>query len=281
MGVQYGKPAQDGREWIIGRLKIQAFHTPGPYPGIDELPPPRPDGNPWILFSGDTLFSGDAGRVDLFGEDRLPEMAGPLYDSIFNKILPLGDDVLLCPVHGAGSVCGSKIAERKWTTIGMERKYNPLCQVKSEKEFFDLHAKMLDRPPYFLKMEELNLAGAPVLGRLPVLKPFNPKAFEKEMKKAQLVDTRDQLAFGSGYIHGSLSTSLPILPSFAGWFLSYDEPILFVCDPDDTDEIVRTMIRMGFDQLSGYFRVGCVWEHNRAYPLGTGQRLLQHDEKRR
>lgn len=75
----------------------------------------------------------------------MEEMAGLLYDSIFNKILPLGDDVLLCPAHGAGSVCGSKIAERTWTTIGMERKYNPLCLVKSEKEFFELHGKMLDR----------------------------------------------------------------------------------------------------------------------------------------
>lgn len=105
-------------------------------------------------------------------------------------------------------------------------------------------------------MEELNLAGAPVLGRLPVLKPLNPKASEKEMTGSQTVDTRDQLGFGGGHIPGSISMVLPILPSFAGWFLKYDEPILFVCDQKDADEIVRTMIRMGFDQLSGYLGEG-------------------------
>jgi hydroxyacylglutathione hydrolase len=253
---QYGEPVEDGQTWRIGRLKIKAIHTPGHTPGSMSYLLHDPDGNPWVLFSGDALFSGDGGRVDLLGEDRLPEMAGMLYDSIFNKILPLGDDVLLCPAHGAGSVCGSKIAERTWTTIGMERKSNPLCKAKSEQEFLELHGKMLDRPPYFLNMEELNLAGPPILGTLPVLKPLNPKAFEKEMTKAQLVDTRDQFGFGGGHIPGSLSMYLPILPSFAGWFLSYDEPILFVCDPDDTEVIVRTMIRMGFDQLSGYLGKG-------------------------
>jgi len=273
---QYGEPVEDGQTWRIGRLKIKAIHTPGHTPGSMSYLLHDPDGNPWVLFSGDALFSGDGGRVDLLGEDRLPEMAGMLYDSIFNKILPLGDDVLLCPAHGAGSVCGSKIAERTWTTIGMERKSNPLCKVKSEQEFLELHGKMLDRPPYFLNMEELNLAGPPILGTLPVLEPLNPIAFEKEMTKAQLVDTRDQFGFGGGHIPGSLSMYLPILQSFAGWFLSYDKPILFVCDPDDTQVIVRTMIRMGFDQLSGYLGKGILgWavsgniaEHIPLVPVG-------------
>jgi len=78
-----------------------------------------PDGNPWIIFSGDSLFSGDVGRVDLLGEDRLEEMAGYMYDSLFNKILPLGDGIIVCPANGAGLVCRSEIAERTWTTVGL------------------------------------------------------------------------------------------------------------------------------------------------------------------
>lgn len=253
---QYGIPAEDGQEWSIGRLKIQAINTPGHTPGSMSYLLHDPDGNPWILFSGDTLFSGDAGRVDLLGEDRLVEMANLLYDSIFNKILPLGDSIILCPAHGAGSVCGSKISERNWTTIGLEKKFNPLCQVKSEGDFVDLHARMLDRPPYFRKMEVLNLAGPPVIGRLPDLTPLSPKDFAEMIPTAQVVDTRDQVSFGGGHVTGSLSMWDTVLPGFAGWFLEYDKPIIFVCDPETTDDIGRKMLRMGFDHLVGYLRGG-------------------------
>ena len=253
---QYGIPSQDGQEWTIGRLKLRAIHTPGHTPGSMSYLLHDPDGNPWMLFSGDTLFSGDAGRVDLLGKERLEEMSRLLYDSIFNKILPLGDSIILCPAHGAGSVCGSKITERTWTTIGIERQFNPVCQVQSEKVFIDLHARMLDRPPYFRKMEVLNLEGPPVIGRLPDLKPLSPKDFGELIPTAQVVDTRNQVGFGAGHIPGSLSMWDHVLPNFAGWFLDYEKPLLFVCDPQKTSEIVRKMLRIGFDNLAGYLREG-------------------------
>ena len=253
---QYGTPVDDGQKWTVGRLKIRAIHTPGHTPGSMSYLLHDPESNPWILFSGDTLFSGDAGRVDLLGEDRLEEMAGLLYDSIFNKILSLGDSIILCPAHGAGSVCGSKIAERTWTTIGMERQFNPLCQAKSEKSFIDLHAQMLERPPYFRKMEVLNLSGPSASQQLPNFKPLSSKEFGKILPQAQVVDTRNQVAFGGGHIPGSLSMWDHVLPSFAGWFLDYEKPILFVCDPQNSEGIIRKMYRVGFDNLFGYLREG-------------------------
>ncbi|MFW5714346.1 MAG: MBL fold metallo-hydrolase [Brevefilum sp.] len=254
----YGMEVQDGQEWQVGRLMLKAIHTPGHTPGSMSYILHDPDGAPWIVFTGDALFSGDAGRVDLLGEDRLEEMAGMLYDSIFEKILPLGDGVILCPAHGSGSVCGGEIAERLWTTIGLERQLNPKLQVDTKAEFIDKHAEMLERPPYFRKMEELNLKGPDVLQALPELRPLQPNAFAEIARSGQIVDTREQVCFGAAHLPGSLSIWKGNLPSFAGWYLDYETPIAFVCDKKDRDSIVRMMVRIGFDRISGYLDGGLI-----------------------
>jgi hydroxyacylglutathione hydrolase len=217
-----------------------------------------PEGSPWILFTGDALFSGDAGRVDLMGEDRLEEMAGHLYDSIFEKILPLGDGIILCPAHGSGSVCGGEIAERNWTTIGLEKQLNPKLQVRSKSEFIERHAKMLERPPYFRKTEHLNLVGPEVLNRLPALRPLQAGAFGAAASTAQIIDTRDQASFGAAHVPGSLSIWKEILPNFAGWFLDYENPILVVCEAQDRETLVRMLVRLGYDRFAGYLEGGVV-----------------------
>ena len=255
---QYGTAVQDGQVWQTGRLKIKAIHTPGHTPGSMSYLLFDPEGNPWMIFTGDLLFSGDVGRMDLLGEDRLPDMAGLLYDSLFNKVLLLGDSIIVCPAHGIGSVCGSEISERTWTTIGLEKQHNPKLKVDSKEEFIAKHAKMLERPPYFRKMERLNLEGPPVLGRLPALRPLHPAAFAEAAKSAQVVDARGQVSFAAAHIPDSLSIWKARLSSYAGWFLHDDQPILFVCDPTDTGEIVRKMVRLGFDNLAGYLAGGIV-----------------------
>ena len=192
-----------------------------------------------------------------------------MYDSLFNKIIPLGDGIIVCPAHGAGSVCGSEIAERTWTTVGLEKRLNPKLQVETLEEFIELHAKMLERPPYFQQMEVLNLSGAPIMGRLPQLKPLMPEAFEKSSCNSQVVDTRDQVSFAAAHVPGSTSIWEEILPGFAGWFLSYEKPVAFVCDPDDIEEITRMMVRMGFDNLDGYLNGGMVAWARAGKPLDS------------
>ncbi|MFN2303272.1 MAG: MBL fold metallo-hydrolase, partial [Anaerolineales bacterium] len=266
---EYGLPVEDGQDWRVGRLLIRAIATPGHTPGSMSYLLHDPDGKPWTLFSGDALFSGDVGRVDLLGEARLEEMADVLYDSLFEKILPLGDEILLCPAHGAGSVCGSGIADRNWTTIGFERLHNPKLQVESKAKFIDLHAKMLNRPPYFRMMERLNLTGAPILRRYLQLRPLMPDAFEIAAQSAQVVDVRGPISFGKAHVPGSLSILADALASFAGWFLNYEEPILFVCDPQSIPEIIRIMIRLGFDALFGYLNGGMVAWAKAGKPLAS------------
>lgn len=274
---QYGQPVSDGLSWKVGRLKIESIHTPGHTPGSMSYMLYDAYSNPWILFSGDCLFSGDVGRVDLLGEEMLHKQALELYNSIFNKILPLGDSVLLCPAHGAGSLCGSEIAERSISTIGLERQFNPKLQVKTKEEFISKHAKMLERPPYFLRMESLNLACRPVNAHLPIFKPLSPGAFGRIMENAQIVDTRSQVAFGAAHLPGSLSILEDVLPNFVGWYLEYDKPILFNCNPDGKDRIIRRMLRMGYDQLAGYLEGGVINWAKAGLPL-TSVNLLKVNE---
>ncbi|MDM7911690.1 MAG: MBL fold metallo-hydrolase, partial [Methanotrichaceae archaeon] len=241
---RYGKAVKDGQRWKVGRLEIEAIHTPGHTPGIMSYLLRDPDGIPWMLFSGDTLFAGEVGRIDLLGEEKAPEMAGLLYDSIFGKVLPLGDDVILCPAHGAGSVCGESIAERLWTTIGLERKNNPRLQYKDKNEFVAALLKSQpEKPPYFSRMEKLNLEGSPILGALPAPKPLSPKDFgalvEDETTNVQVIDTRMELGFGAAHVPGALSIWMGGLARFAGWFLNYHKPILMVNETNDPEEAAR------------------------------------------
>lgn len=156
---QYGQPVEDGQDWRVGQLRTQAIHTPGHTPGSMSYLLHDPGGEPWVVFTGDALFAGDVGRVDLLGMDRAEEMAGLLHDTLFRKLLPLADATIVCPAHGAGSACGTAIAERLWTTIGLEKELNPQLQFREKTEFVSQVAKELERPPYFRQMEKLNLEG--------------------------------------------------------------------------------------------------------------------------
>ena len=261
LDYQYGEPVEEGQEWKMGGLKLEAIHTPGHTPGSVSYLLRDNSGAPWMVFCGDTLFAGDVGRVDLLGMDRAKELAGELYDSIFEKLLPLGDGVIVCPAHGAGSVCGTSITDRPWTTIGLERKLNPMLQFQDRDTFISKAARELERPPYFRKMEELNVAGAPFLKNLPISTPLNPKQFSARQKKAEVLDTRMELGFSAAHVPGSLSIWLSGLPSFAGWFLSYEKPLLLVTESRDPSEAVLSLIRMGYDNIDGHLSGGMLAWH--------------------
>lgn len=257
----YGQPVEDGQSWQIGRLEIEAIHTPGHTPGHMSYLLHDPDGNPWMVFTGDALFAGDVGRVDLLGEDRLEQQARQLYDTLFNRLLPLGDQIIACPAHGSGSVCGSSIAERVWTTIGLERIHNPKLQVQGEEEFVSKVAHMLERPPYFRRAEKWNTEGAPILGALPTPAPLAPAAFAERAESGTVVDTRMELCFGSAHVPEALSIWQKGLASFAGWFLSYDKPLLLVTPDEGASEAVRTLIRLGYDDIAGSLAGGMLSWH--------------------
>jgi len=277
LDYQYGKPVEEGQTWVVGRLKVQAIHSPGHTPGSMSYLIHEPSGAPWMVCTGDALFAGDVGRVDFLGMDRAPEMAGLLYDTIFNKLLPLGDGVIVCPAHGSGSACGGAIADRVWTTIGLERRLNPKLQFTDRDAFIAHTARQLEYPPYFRRVEEWNLVRGPLLGTLPMPTPLSPQAFADKAQNAIVIDTRSELGFGTAHIPGALSIPLGHLPRFAGWFLPLDRPILLVNETDDPIEATRYLIRLGYDDLAGYL-AGGMWAWHTAGRESSSTRMITVQE---
>jgi hydroxyacylglutathione hydrolase len=237
-----------------------------------------------MVFTGDALFINDTGRVDLYGTSEIPRMASNLYKSIFDRILPLGDGVILYPAHGAGSVCGINIADRDESTLGTERIQNPSIQVKNQAEFVaHKSAERPERPPYFTQMEKYNLEGPPLLGCLPIPSPLTPAEFKAEMEKgAVVVDTSLPASFGGAHIQGSYSIWLGGIPSFAGWLLPYDKPILLVLeDPHHVEDLVRYLTRVGYDNIRGFLKDGIEGWYNAGFPTQNMPLLSVHELKAR
>lgn len=256
----YGTTLHDGAIFHIGGLKLTALHTPGHTDeSISYVLADQSLGADVMVFTGDALFVGDVGRTDLYGPAEAPRLAEELYDSVFNKILPLGDSVIICPAHGAGSICGGKISERDESTIGIERVHNPVLQLTNKEDFIKYKVnEHHERPLYFHQMERYNLEGPPLLGELPIPPPLTPVEFKDEMDRgAVVVDTRNPPAFGGAHIKGSYSIWLEGLPTYAGWVLSYKNPILLVLESSDNlEKAVRYLVRLGYDNIAGYLRGG-------------------------
>jgi hydroxyacylglutathione hydrolase len=281
---KYGNTLRDGQQFHIGRLRLTAIHTPG---HTDEsmsyaVADLATGGATVMVFTGDALFVSDVGRTDLYGPKEASRLASNLYDSIFNKLLPLGDGVILCPAHGGGSVCGLQIASRDESTIGIERIQNPVLQMKDKHEFVKYKlVEKPERPHYFRQMEIYNLEGPPLLWCLPLPAPLTPSEFRKAMdKEAVVVDTSEPAAFGGAHIKGAYSIWLEGLPVFAGWTLPYDKPILLVLeDQSHLERAVRYLIRAGYDQIAGYLRDGTEGWYNSGLPTESLPLLSVHELK--
>jgi hydroxyacylglutathione hydrolase len=254
---------QDGQVFKVGSLKIEAMQTPGHTPGSMSYILYGYEGEPWMVFTGDALFAGDVGRIDFLGEENLEKTGSWLYDSIFNKILPLGDEVILCPAHGAGSVCASAIAEREWTTIGIERKLNPKLQVENKEEFIELVAEMLEYPPYFKNMEESNLTGSEFLAHYQKPAALSAAEFAEALKdeNTYIIDLRQEVSYASAHLPGSISIPLQNLPSFVGWFIPVGAKILLVTEGEYPKEAIKHLYRTGYDNILGYLKGGMINWH--------------------
>ena len=254
---KYGKIVDDGEEFRIGNLKVTAFATPGHTPGcrsyvVTDLDTGK---KPVLVCTGDTLFIGDTGRTDFGGPENRKKWSEWLYDSIHNKILPLGDHVIICPAHGSGSVCGSNIAKREDSTLGAERLMNPWLQMSEEEFIKHKYEEQHNYAPYFKQMEIFNLQGAPEFGFGPTIKALSAGVFEKLiLEGAVVVDTRPPPSFASGYIKGSYNISMSRL-GMAGWVLPYDKPIILILgNVSELQETVTGLARIGYDNITGYLK---------------------------
>ena len=263
---EYGEPVSTGDTFEFGDLVLKVIETPGhTYESISISVTDRSFGDePVAVFSGDALFSGDVGRTDFF-PDKAEEVAGLLYESIFNKLLPLGDHVILLPAHGAGSVCGSGMADREFTTLGYERLNNPILKHTNRQKFIEYKVNEHHyKPPYFKQMEKLNKEGsAKVPSPLRVPVPRDVEHFEKAMQNGMIaLDIRSAEAFAGAFIPSSLAIPVDMIPAYAGWFLSYDQSIGLISDHfDDVQKAVRYLFRLGYDNIEGFLENGLTaWE---------------------
>jgi hydroxyacylglutathione hydrolase len=257
----YGQTVTEGETVELGALQLKVLQTPGHTDNSISIAVSDTSfaGEPIGVFTGDALFIGDVGRTDFY-PDRPEEVAGLLYDSVFNKLLPLGDGVLLFPAHGAGSVCGSGMASRDFSTLGYERRFNPALQVDSRDDF--IRNKVNEhhyKPPYFTQMEQYNQYGNAPEMRMP---PSPPALSADEVDQAIgdgaiIIDIREPEAFAGGFVPGSLNIPADMIAAYAGWIVPYDRDILLVADePSDVEHAVRPFIRLGYDRLRGYLRGG-------------------------
>lgn len=256
--IVYAETVRDGDCFAIGQLEIRVLETPGhtddhlAYALFDTAYPEKAVG----VFTGDALFVGDVGRTDFYPERR-EEVAGLLYDSLQN-ILALGDQAIIYPAHGAGSVCGSGMAEREFSTVGHERLNNPRLQITNRDAFIQFKINENHyQPPYFRLMERLNMEGsdAPRL----VLRPRNLSLQQLNSCDADhLIDIREPMAYASGHLPGAMSLPVGMISAFAGWFIGEGESLaLIASDEEQLATAMEHLVRIALDNVVGGY-VGVV-----------------------
>ena len=255
--------AKDGEIFKLGSLTIEVLHTPGHTIESSCYLLREANGNPYAIFTGDTLFVGDVGRPDLSsGNLSREELASMLYDSLHKKIAPLPDDIVIYPAHGAGSSCGKNIGPDTYSTLGEERKNNYALLAGSKEEFIKAVTDGLHAPPqYFAVNARINKEGYESLDEVMEngLKPLTLKDFKELIKDDNTIclDTRVSAEFSEGFVPGSVSIGLDgRFAEWAGSLLPFDKPFVLITAPGKEKESVVRLARVGFSQMRGFLAGG-------------------------
>ncbi|GAB2836587.1 MBL fold metallo-hydrolase [Ferruginibacter profundus] len=252
--------SKDGEIFKLGKVSFEILHTPGHtiestcYLLRDE------NDKPHAIFTGDTLFVGDVGRPDLSsGDMSSEELAGIMYDTIQNKILPLADDIIVYPAHGAGSSCGKNLGPNTFSTIADEKQNNYALQPQTKEAFIKAVTEGLtEAPKYFAVNAAINMKGYDSLDTVKEkgLTPLSIAAFKKLMSEDALVlDTRHADIFTEGFIPGSIFIGLEgRFAEWAGSLLPFDKPMILVTEPGMEEDTVIRLARVGFDKMQGYLK---------------------------
>jgi glyoxylase-like metal-dependent hydrolase (beta-lactamase superfamily II)/rhodanese-related sulfurtransferase len=260
--------AEDNQIFNVGNCKVKVIHTPGhtlessTYLIIDE------EGKEHGIITGDTLFIGDVGRPDLaqhvIADLTQEKLAGHLFDSLRNKIMPLSDDLIVYPNHGAGSACGKMMSKETTDTLGNQKRVNYALDPKlSKAEFIEILLTGLTTPPvYFPQNVLLNIKGYESLDNIleRALSPLNVNAFEAAANEtgALILDTRNANDFAKGFIPNSVNIGID--GNFAQWvgemIPDVKQPILLITEPGKEEECAIRLSRVGYDNTLGFLQGG-------------------------
>lgn len=275
--------AEDNQIFEIGNIKIKVLHTPGhtmessTFLLIDE------NGEETAIFSGDTLFLGDVGRPDLAQKSAhmtQEELAGLLYDSLQNKIVPLSDDIIVYPAHGAGSACGKNMQKETVDTLGNQKKTNYALKQPNKESFVREVLDGLSAPPKYFGMNvALNKGGYESFDNVlhQSNQPISAEDFEgvAEDTGALVLDTRNAIDFHKGFVPNSINIGLK--GDFAPWvgamIVDVHQPILLVSDPGTEEEVITRLSRVGFDHVLGYLEGGFESWKNSGKEIDTIHRI--------
>jgi len=260
--------AKDGEEFKVGNITLKVLHTPGHTMESTSYLLKDETGKDVALFSGDTLFIGDVGRPDLaqklvtdLTQDKL---AGYLFDSLRNKIMPLANDIIVYPAHGAGSACGKNMSKETTDTLGHQKETNYALRANMTKEEFikEVTTGLVAPPAYFPLNVMLNIQGYESIDK--VLErgqhALSPEAFETAANEtsALILDTRDPQTFAKGFVPNSINIGID--GSFAPWvgamIPDIKQEILLVTDEGREEEVITRLARVGYDYTIGYLKGG-------------------------
>jgi hydroxyacylglutathione hydrolase len=243
----------------LGGLHLRGLATPGHTP--EHLAYVLEDGDrPLALFSGGSLLVGAVARTDLIAPDQTESLARQLWQSLHERILTLPDDLPVYPTHGAGSFCSAPAGGERTTTIGAEKRANPLLGAPDEDAFVELLLDGLGtHPPYFLRLREVNRRGPIVFGGGdPLLRRLAADEVRARVADGALVvDTRSVAAFADGHIAGSLSIPLrDVFATWLGWLVPADSPIVLVVeDARAAADAAIEARKVGYEQLDGIVQI--------------------------
>lgn len=256
--------AKDGQAFKVGNITIKALHTPGHTMESTTYLLKDENGKDHAIFSGDTLFLGDVGRPDLAqkaAHKTKEELAGLLYDSLMNKIMPLANDVIVYPAHGAGSACGKNMMKETVDTLGNQKKVNYALNQPSKEAFIKAVTEGLLPPPaYFGLNVAMNKKGYKTFESVlhDGMRPLEAADFEAASHIALILDTRNSEVFYKGFIPQSINIGLEgdLAPWAGAMIVDVKQPLLLVTDPGREEETITRLSRVGLDNVLGYLKGG-------------------------
>lgn len=260
------RPLREGDDLVFGNLRLAILETPGHTPEsvcilVYDLA--QSNAEPRAVLTGDTLFIGDVGRPDLLASvgATAEELAGMMYDSLREKLLPLSDAVLVYPGHGAGSACGRNIGKETVSTLGEQRRLNYALRPMSKERFVELLTAPMAAPPaYFAYDAQRNREEHPTLAES-LRRALRPLSLAEVLKLANagamVLDVRDPSAYAAAHLRGSLSIGLDgKYASWAGTVIPPETLLVLVTDPGREEEAAMRLGRIGYDRIAGYLDGG-------------------------
>jgi hydroxyacylglutathione hydrolase len=277
------KPVRDDDVLEFGRVRLAVLETPGHTPesiSIVVYDLNVSDTEPQAVLTGDTLFIGDVGRPDLRAALgwSAAELGSMLFDSLHNKLLPLPDQCLVYPAHGAGSLCGKALSKETVSTLGEQRQLNYALQPMSKEAFIQVvTADQPEAPAYFTYDAVLNSQERPTLDQA-MAREMNPLTLDGllalQAGGAQILDTRDPAEFAAAHFAGSINIGLGgQYATWAGTVLDRKHPIAIIADPGREHESAIRLGRIGFDHVAGYLHDGLQSLQSRPDLTVTTERL--------